>query len=215
MDKIIPVWKDRGISSYDVIRKIKKNILNVKIGHCGTLDPFAEGILLICIGSATKQVENLMSYEKIYEAKIFIGKETDTLDITGNVIKEHRIPPINKNKIENALKHFDGKIFQSPPYYSAVKFHGVRLYKFARNDIHIRKKPREVVVNNIKILNFDDDSVSLRISVGKGFYIRSFAKDLAAKLDSFGHLQELKRVSIGPYNKSSIVKIKDIVKCQN
>lgn len=214
MNKVIPVWKERGISSYDVIRKIKKNISGVKIGHCGTLDPFAEGMMLVCTGAKTKKVQELMSYDKVYEAKIFIGKETDTLDITGEVIKEDDFLIRDNNDLKAILEEFRGKVMQSPPYFSAVKLNGIRLYKFARKDIYIRKKPREVFINNIELLKYDKNTIDIRISVGKGFYIRSFAKDFAEKLGTFGYLLELKRVSIGPFDESTIIDIENL-QCHN
>ena len=210
MNKVIPVWKEKGISSYDVIRKIKHNISNVKIGHCGTLDPFAEGMMILCTGNKTKEISQYMLCDKVYETKIFIGKETDTLDLTGNIIKSDSCKKIKIDILKNVLKKFNGEIYQSPPYFSAVKLNGVRLYKFARNDIYIRKKPRQVKINNIEILKISKNIINLRISVGKGFYIRSFAKDLAKELGSFGHILELKRLSIGAFKKSDTVDIKNI-----
>ena len=214
MNKIIPIWKERGISSYDVIRKIKKNISGVKIGHCGTLDPFAEGMMLICTGIETKKVQELMSYDKVYEAKIYIGKETDTLDATGEIIKENYTSNLNIKNIKRALESFKGVVMQSPPYFSAVKLNGIRLYKFARKDIYIKKRPREVHVHNIELLELNENIIDVRMSVGKGFYIRAFAKDFAEKLGTFGYLLELKRISIGPFDESSIVNIEDL-KCPN
>ena len=214
MNKIIPIWKERGISSYDVIRKIKKNISGVKIGHCGTLDPFAEGMMLICTGIKTKKVQELMTYDKVYEAKIYIGKETDTLDATGEIIKEGNTLNLSIKNIKRALDSFKGTVMQSPPYFSAVKLNGIRLYKFARKDIYIKKKPREVYVHNIELLELNENIIDVRISVGKGFYIRAFAKDFAKKLGTFGYLLELKRISIGPFDESTIVNIEDL-KCPN
>ena len=112
--------------------------------------------------------------------------------------------------MKNVLKKFNGEIYQSPPYFSAVKLNGVRLYNFARNDIYIRKKPRLVKINDIKILKVSKNIINLRISVGKGFYIRSFAKDLAKELGSFGYILELKRISIGPFKESDTVEIEKI-----
>ena len=210
MDKIISIWKPVNISSFDVIRKIKGLYKGVKIGHCGTLDPFAEGMMIVCTGNKTKEISQYMLCDKVYETKIFIGKETDTLDWTGNIIKTDTCKKININTLKNVLKKFNGEVYQSPPYFSAVKLNGVRLYKFARNDIYIRKKPRQVKINNIKILKISKNIINLRISVGKGFYIRSFAKDLAKELGSFGYILELKRLSIGPFKESDVVNIENI-----
>ena len=210
MNKIIPIWKDKGITSYDLIRKIKKNVKGVKIGHCGTLDPFAEGMMLICTGNKTKEVQEIMEYDKIYETKILLGKETDTLDLTGSVIRQNIIQKFDFDLLNNIIEKFNGTVYQSPPYFSAVKINGVRLYKLARKDIYIRKRPREVKINNIKLLNLNDNCIDVRLSVGKGFYIRAFAKDLASKLGTYGHLLELKRTAIGPFDKNNTVSIGDI-----
>ena len=142
MDKVFSVWKPVEATSYDVIRKIKSNFNNIKIGHCGTLDPLAEGILIICTGSFTKKTNKYMEFSKTYVADIKIGEETDTLDITGKVIKKNKnTTKIDSLNIKNAIKKFTGDILQVPPYFSAKKIHGVKMYSLARNDIFIRRNP--------------------------------------------------------------------------
>ena len=121
MNSIFPVWKPIGITSYDVIRQVKKGAPNVKIGHCGTLDPFAEGILVLCTGDSTKKIDKILSLDKEYNCKIILGAETDSLDNTGEIIKECADFEIDKNNVYDVVKSFSGKTKQIPPYFSAIK----------------------------------------------------------------------------------------------
>ena len=209
MNRIIPIWKQKGISSFDVIRKVKNNLNNSKIGHCGTLDPFAEGILILCTGDKTKEVQKFMSFSKTYEAEIYLGSETDTLDLTGNIIKESN-NSIDFSKLDSFLNNYTGVVMQSPPYYSALKVNGVRLYSLARNDIFIRKKPRPVNVESVEVLNINNNIIKIKLIVGKGFYVRSFAKDLAFRLNTYGYLLKLTRLAIGEYDHNTVVELSNI-----
>ena len=209
MNRVLPIWKQKGISSFDVIRKVKNNLSNSKIGHCGTLDPFAEGILILCTGDKTKEVQKFMGFSKTYEAEIFLGAETDTLDLTGNIIRESN-NAIDFSSLDTFLTNYAGVVMQSPPYYSALKVNGVRLYTLARNDIFIRKKPRPVNVESIEVLSINRNIIKIKLIVGKGFYVRSFAKDLASCLNTYGHLIKLTRLAIGKYDFSSVVELNSI-----
>jgi len=211
MDKILSIWKPANITSYDVIRKLKKIYPNTKIGHCGTLDPFAEGILIVCMGKYTKDVSKIMSYKKTYEISLKLGSETDTLDSTGIVIKKNKQNlTYSKEKIENVINSFIGEIEQVPPYFSAKKINGVKLCDLARKDIFIRKKASIVEIFNIEIQNLSDDSISLKVDCGKGTYMRSLGRDIAYKLNTFGYIDSLKRTHIGEYfhgNSSNLEEI--------
>ena len=210
MDKIISIWKDAGISSYDVIRKIKNTYKGVKIGHCGTLDPFAEGLLLVCTGKKTKEIDKIVNTKKEYIAKIYLGSETDTLDCTGTIIKENNFTGIDKDILIESLNSFRGKIKQIPPPFSALKLNGVRLYKFARNDIFIKKRARDVIVYDLEVLKISENIIDVRVVCGKGFYVRAFARDLAYKLNTFGYLLNLKRVAIGSYSVDNAINIVEL-----
>ena len=200
-DGVIPIWKEPGITSHDVVDRIKSLNEGVKVGHCGTLDPFAEGVLIVCIGNAVKSVEKYMSLPKEYKATITLGSETDTLDNTGEVIKmKRKLPKLDENCILDALNKFKGQQLQTPPYFSALKFKGISLYKYARKGIFIRKKPRKIFIDTIKLVNFQDSQITFLVSCSKGTYIRSLAKDIALSLNTYGHLSKLVRTSIGPYN---------------
>ena len=214
MNKVLAVWKPTNISSFDVIRKIKSYNKSLKIGHCGTLDPFAEGVLIICIGSFTKKVDYYMSQSKKYIASIIFGKETDTLDLTGRFIKSTN--PLKKIKladIELIMNNFIGTTPQIPPYFSAKKINNIKMYEFARNDIFIRAKPVDVHIPNIKILDFCNNILTLDIECSKGTYIRSLARDIAYSLDTYGYLNSLARTSIGDFNEKNSIKFKDLEKC--
>ena len=154
---IYPIWKPEGISSYDVIREMKKNSTNIKFGHCGTLDPFAEGILIICSGKELKNVSSYMSLQKTYVTEIIFGCETDTLDPTGKIIKNIDVNPVfSISDIEEILNTFKNHYLQSPPYFSAKKINGVRMYKFARQNIFIKPKGNKVNILSYRIIDLDN-----------------------------------------------------------
>ena len=140
INSVIPLWKPVDWSSFDVVRNIRHQIEPAKVGHAGTLDPFAEGVLMICTGSKTKSVETLMDQEKEYVAEIILGIETDTLDRKGKKVKSSSIPKLDKKIIHNILNNFTGNIMQEPPMYSALKYNGQPLYKLARQGISVFRK---------------------------------------------------------------------------
>jgi len=204
MDKIISIWKPEDITSYDVVRKVKKYIKNEKIGHCGTLDPFAEGILVLCIGASTKKVSKIMDCKKIYKTTILLGEETDTLDLTGTVIKSsNKKVSLNKELIESVISRYVGDYKQIPPYYSAKKIYGVKLYDLARRNIFIRRKPNIVKIFNIELDYWKNNEIQLTIECGKGTYIRSLTRDISYGLNTYGYVQNLKRIKVGDYTKSN------------
>jgi len=212
MKELIPIWKPENISSYDVIRKIKSYRKNIKLGHCGTLDPFASGVLLVCSGKNTKNISQYMSLGKVYTATIKLNEETDTLDNTGKIIKINKKKlTISKSDIEKSILKLVGEnVPQVPPYFSAKKFYGLKMYQYARNNIFVRRKPMPVNINSIDIIDFSNDYIKIKVKCGKGVYIRSIARDLANNLNSCGHLIELSRVKIGEYDYSSCFKYEDL-----
>ena len=161
INAIIPVWKPIDWTSFDVVKKIRSQIKPAKVGHAGTLDPFAEGVLMLCAGEYTKKVELFMDKEKEYIAKIQLGVETDTLDLTGNITKTAVIPDLSIKNIEDIIKLFIGEIKQEPPMYSALKVNGQPLYKFARQGINIPRKKRKVTIYDIQLIDFIKDIITL------------------------------------------------------
>ena len=209
-NQILSIWKESGMTSYDVVELVKKKTKNKKVGHCGTLDPFADGVMIICTGEKTKEIQDFMDLEKEYIANIKLGYETDTLDKTGSIINENKVPEINEIKIVNILKSFLGETSQIPPFFSALKLKGIPLYKYARKDIFIRKKPRLVYIKGLKLIDFTKKSIKIHVNCGKGTYIRSLARDISYKLDTFGFVDELSRVGLGSYNKENSISIDDL-----
>ena len=209
---VIPVWKPVDWTSFDVVKKLRSQIKPAKVGHAGTLDPFAEGVLMLCTGKYTKQVESFMDKEKEYLAEIQLGVETDTLDPTGKVVETANVPKLTEDKINLVLKEFIGEIKQEPPMFSALKVNGQPLYKLARKGIKIPREKRTVTIYDIKLIIFTNRTITLKVVCGRGTYIRSLAKDIAEKLNTVGHLASLKRTRIGEYNQSACIAVKDLSK---
>ena len=195
----INVNKPKGITSHDVVA-ILRRILKIKqIGHTGTLDPFAEGVLPICIGKATRLIEFLED-EKAYIGTVQFGKSTDTYDVDGKIINTSE-KQITFEDLENALKDFRGEIEQTPPIYSAIKINGKKLYEYAREGKDVEIKPRKVCIQKLEILSFDEikQQAELYIECSKGTYIRSIANDLGLALQAYGYLTKLVRVKAGKF----------------
>ena len=209
-NQVISIWKNTGLTSLDVLWTVKKKLNISKVGHCGTLDPFAEGVLILCTGKKTKEIDFFMNYEKEYIATISLGEETDTLDITGDIVKSKKNKNLKIEKIQEIIGKYTGDISQTPPYYSALKFHGIRLYKYARKGIYIRKKPRKVHIKKITFLNLKKNKLSIYVKCEKGTYIRSLARDIAYDLDTYGHLSKLTRIAVGPFNKKNSLLLGDL-----
>ena len=199
MEGIILVNKPKGISSFDVIRKLKKILKTKKIGHTGTLDPLATGLMLICVGKATKLASDLEAKNKVYLADFEIGYATDTYDIEGKRIAENLID-VSKDNLELSLKKFIGDIKQVPPMYSAIKIDGNKLYHLARKGIEIERPERDVTIEYIKLLDFKDNKAKIETKVSKGCYIRSLIYDIGLDLGTYATMTELQRINVGEYS---------------
>lgn len=199
-DGILLIDKEEGITSYDVVKRFKRIPGFKKVGHAGTLDPFATGLLIILIGQGTKLSSYLMAGKKRYLAGIKLGVETDTLDPTGKIIKEAPFPNLNEAIIKEVLKGFEGEIEQIPPAYSAVNIDGQRAYKLARKGIDVKLKKRNVSIYSIRLVDFNSPEVNIEVTCSSGTYIRTLASDIGKRLGSVAHLKNLRRVSNGPFN---------------
>lgn len=199
MDGILVVNKPKGVTSRDVVNSVCKILNTKKIGHTGTLDPIATGVLVLCIGKATKLVEILTSDDKEYIATVKLGILTDTLDMDGKILKEEKVC-ITKEKLINVLNSFEGSYEQEVPIYSAVKINGRKLYEYARNDEQIKLPRRNVKIKSIELLELDDVEYKFKVSVSKGTYIRSLIKDINEKLGIIGSMSDLKRTRQGKFN---------------
>jgi tRNA pseudouridine55 synthase len=207
---IIIVNKPKGLTSHQVVERIRK-ILGIKrIGHTGTLDPLANGVLLILVGRGTKFFRKFLSYDKEYIATLTLGKLTDTGDIWGKVLKETPVPSLTKDAIENVFREFRGEIEQVPPMFSALKYKGRRLYQLARLGIEVPRKIRKVFIGELKLLDFKDNQIKFYVRCSTGTYIRKLAVDIAEKLNSVGCISEITRIGIGPYRIEEAVDISEI-----
>ncbi len=205
--------KPLGLSSHDVVDKLRKIIDVKKIGHAGTLDPLAEGLLIIAIGrQATKKISNYSHLDKTYIAEIKLGEKTDTYDREGKIIKKYKGEQIKKKLVKRAIKKFIGEQKQMPPMYSAKKYKGEKLYKLARQDIVIDREPSLIEIKSIKKLKYKWPILKIKIECSKGTYIRSLAYDLGIELYCGGHLFSLRRVKIGPYKLKKAYNLEQIKK---
>lgn len=201
MDGIILVNKEKGMTSRDVVNLVSRVCHAKKVGHTGTLDPMATGLLVICVGRATKLVEVLTSHQKEYIASMMFGMKTDTKDITGTVL-EQRISHITTEQIEIVLHDMTTTYQQEVPIYSAVKIHGKKLYEYARNGEQIELPKREVTIEQLKIIDWQDQKQELTFltQVSKGTYIRSLVEDIATHLDTIGTMTALTRTKVGNFS---------------
>ena len=211
MDGILLIDKEKGITSRDVVNKVSKSIGIKKVGHAGTLDPLATGLMVIGIGKATKILDLLTLNTKEYIATVKTGIQTDTLDITGNIIKQKNDYELTEKMIKETLNHFLGNYLQTVPRYSAVKINGKRLYEYARSDQDVELPKREVTIYEIELLECDlkNKEFKFRTLVSKGCYIRSLIDDIGNTLDIFMTMKELVRTKSGKFNLVDANKIND------
>jgi tRNA pseudouridine55 synthase len=191
--------KPVGLSSNEVVQKVRKSLgKKNKVGHAGTLDPLAHGVLPVALGEATKTVQYLMDASKIYEFTVTWGEERDTGDAAGKIISEGGGVP-QESEIKAVLPKFIGKIMQMPPIYSALKINGQRAYKLAREGKQVELKPREVRIDSFVLVSHQDNTSSFRVACGKGTYVRSLAVDIARELNTYGYVSYLKRSKVGGF----------------
>ena len=209
------IYKPCAMTSFDVVAYLRRITHIKQIGHTGTLDPFATGVLPVCIGKTTRLIEYLPD-DKEYIATVKFGFDTDTYDFDGQIIKKYD-KKINNKQLENILNDFKGEIEQFPPKYSAIKVNGKKLYEYARKGQNVEIKPRKVVIYEIKLLNFDEINQIGKILVGcsKGTYIRSIAYDIGQKLNCGGHLIALERTKAGKFSLDTCVRLEDIITLEN
>ena len=196
---ILNIDKPIGWSSFDVVKKVKNITKHRKVGHGGTLDPFASGVLIIGTESDTKKLSEITNSDKTYEAQLELGSTTNTLDIEGKILDTKDIPAFDSGKIESIFTKFLGKQKQKPPMFSAKKHKGVRLYKLARKNIEVERKDIEIFIHNIELLEFTKDFIRFIVECSKGTYVRVLGKDIAKKLDTVGYLSALKRTKVGDF----------------
>ena len=218
MDGIIVINKEKGCTSHDIVYKIRK-MFNTKVGHTGTLDPNATGVLPILLGKGTKISKYLIEHDKEYEVVLQLGVKTTTADEEGEIIEEKEVlkESLEQLEIERILKSFIGKIKQMPPKYSAIKVNGRKLYEYARKGQEVEIKPREVEIYNIEITNIQKEKkqIEFKVSCSKGTYIRTLCEDIAEKMRTVGYMKELKRTKVGDFNIEQAITLGQLQEKEN
>lgn len=210
MDGFINVYKEKGQTSHDVVNKIRKIFETRKVGHTGTLDPNATGVLPIAVNNATKVIEYMENDDKTYIAELTLGIITDTEDIWGSILEEKTVS-VDKNEIEMVVKSFVGKQKQVPPMYSALKVNGKKLYELAREGKTIERVPRDIEIFNIGNIKINRNKVSFEVHCSKGTYIRTLCKDIGEKLGCGATMSALKRVQAGKFTIDTAVTLEELL----
>lgn len=215
MDGILIINKPKQYTSHDVVAKVKK-ICGEKVGHTGTLDPMATGVLPLLLGQGTKLSKYLINHDKTYIATIQLGKKTDTLDSEGSILEERIVDGklLNKENVQRVLECQIGKQIQTPPIYSAIKVNGKKLYEYARKGVEVEIPKREIEIYNIELLDINekDKTIEFKVHCSKGTYIRTLCENIAEKLGTIGYMKELNRVQVGQFNLDQAFTVEELEK---
>lgn len=215
MDGIVIINKPKNCTSHDIVRKAKK-VFCEKVGHTGTLDPMATGVLPLLIGKGTLCSKYLINHDKIYKVQLTLGVKTDTADSEGSIIEEKKVPQeaFQKERIEEVLENFLGKQEQMPPMYSAIKVKGKKLYEYARKGQAVEVQPRPIEIYEIKLLkiNQKEKQIEFQVACSKGTYIRSLCEDIAERIGTVGYMSKLNRVQVGDFSIEQAISIEQLEK---
>ena len=211
MNGVINIYKNTGMTSFDVVAMVRRVAKMKKVGHTGTLDPAASGVLPVCLGKATKIIDYIMENKKVYRVSLKLGMVTDTYDLEGEVLREKDASHITKDEILNCINSFVGTIDQVPPMYSALKQNGVRLYELARQGIEVHREARKVTIYSIENIKIEsNDNIQMDVCCSKGTYIRSLCYDIGEKLNVGATMTALERIQNGPFTKEEAINIEDL-----
>ena len=212
MNGVLNIFKPKGMSSFDAVRVVKKVAGTGKVGHTGTLDPEATGVLPICIGRATKIIDYIMDSEKVYEVTLKLGIRTTTYDLEGEVLEERDPSHLTEEEILNSINSFKGEYSQIPPMYSALKQNGVRLYELARKGIEVERKGRLINIHNLEDIKINNPYISMKVTCSKGTYIRSLCYDIGEKLGVFATMTQLNRAKTSVFSQEKSINIDELTK---
>ena len=211
MNGVINIYKNTGMTSFDVVAIVRRVAKMKKVGHTGTLDPAASGVLPVCLGKATKIIDYIMENKKVYRVNLKLGMVTDTYDLEGEVLREEDASHITKDEILNCINSFVGTIDQVPPMYSALKQNGVRLYELARQGIEVHRDARKVTIYSIENIKIEsNDNIQMDVCCSKGTYIRSLCYDIGEKLNVGATMTALERIQNGTFTKEEAINIEDL-----
>ena len=208
---IINIDKPVDWTSFDVVKKIRNVTKHKKVGHGGTLDPFATGVLIIGTEKDTKQLSSITNLDKEYIAELKLGEATNTLDTEGEIVEESSVPTIDEDIVNNVLKSFLGKQKQTPPMFSAKKKNGIRLYKLARKNIEVEREKTDVMINSICMNDFSKNKISFSVNCSKGTYIRVLGADIAKKIGTVGYLINLRRTKVGDFAVTESLSLEEFI----
>jgi len=209
-DGIIIIDKPQGLTSHDVVIRIRQKLKRRKVGHGGTLDPIATGVLIMLVGSATKLFNKFSNMDKEYIATLTLGKATDTGDLQGKIIKELPYSHIDEEQIRDVFRQFKGEIEQIPPMMSAIKHKGRRLYELARKGIYVERAPRRLKIYSLELKNFNPPEVKFYLKCSKGTYVRKLAEDIAERLSCCAYISQIIRVAVGDFRLEQAVKLEEV-----
>ena len=209
LEGILLIDKPSGLTSHDIVDRVRRKLRMKRVGHAGTLDPSATGLLILLIGRATKVSQYLMSLDKVYEGTLKLGEETDTHDVEGSVVATCEVPELDTSQITEFLQKFSGDQYQIPPMFSAKKVGGVPLYKLARRGKTVEREPRFIRVSSIELLDFSSPMVSFRIHCSKGTYVRTMVHDLGQKIGCGAYLMVLRRTEIERFRLSAGIPLEE------
>jgi len=213
MDGVIIINKPKGYTSNDVVQKVRKLLHTKKVGHAGTLDPLATGVLPILVGQGTKLSKYLIEHDKTYVAEITLGEKKSTGDLEGETIETKDVSNITETAIKETLSSFLGKQNQIPPMYSAIKKDGKKLYEYAREGIEVERQPREIEIKDINLLEYKGNTIVYEVSCSKGTYIRVLCEDIAEKLGTVGYMSNLNRTRVNQFKLEAAQDLENINKC--
>jgi tRNA pseudouridine55 synthase len=209
-DGIIIVNKPKGMTSHDVVEFVRKKLKINKVGHAGTLDPQATGVLVVLLGRCTKLFDKFMGFDKEYVATLKLGTRTSSGDVEGKVLETKNFDHINEEMVKKAFLPYVGEILQVPPMVSALKYKGRPLYKLARAGTQVLRNPRKVIIKELRLLKFSLPDVQFYLRCCRGTYVRQLVEDVARDLDCVGHVSQIERLSIGPFNIKAALTLADI-----
>lgn len=215
MDGFIVIDKPAGLTSHDIVARVRRILGLKKVGHTGTLDPFATGVLPVAVGEGTKAIPYLDESVKVYRATMVIGSATDTQDCTGRVEREGDWSHLLPETVTDVIGAFVGRIKQVPPMYSAVKQGGVPLYRLARKGCEVEREPRDVEINSIRIEHMSLPLIEFTVSCSRGTYVRTLAHDIGARLGCGAHLKELRRMRSGPFDLLGAITLDDLIRLKD
>lgn len=207
---VLVVDKPEGMTSFSLVAKIRKRLRLKKAGHCGTLDPFATGVLVIGVNQATRIADQLSLQDKLYRFSIRFGIETDTLDKTGQIVRTYDGPAVPKDALLAALREFTGSCTQKVPRYAAVKVRGKRLYELARNGVEVDRPARQIVVHDLQLIHYEWPEAQLEVHCSKGTYVRQLAADIGRMLGCGGHVKDLRRLASGSFDIGNSVSLEEL-----